>query len=728
MQIPIRSAEGCSDGVRVAQVTTAGDAIQFRPRARLLRTIGADLISSDHVALVELVKNAFDADASTVVVRFADDEDDARLEVIDDGSGMSAKTARGTWAEIATPHRLKETVTPGGRRVLGAKGVGRFAAAKLGTALELVSREEDATREVVLTVDWSLFADDDAYLDEIPITLRSRKPDVFGDAGYAAEVWTAHGMDPAEHGTLLRLTELTSQWTEEEVRDLRLHLSRMVAPAAVRGEPFQVILDLPERLSEHGGTVGPPEELTNSPYELEIDVLSDGQYTGHVRVPGKRKEAVHGRLGPPKVAIVDGALPCGPFRLQVQVWDRDRESMEAQSGKLTRSAFSKLLDAASGVSVYRDGFRVLPYGEPKDDWLRLDARRVNSPTLRLSNNQIIGQVHITADDNPGLRDQTNREGLIAGPELDSLVSAIRELLSVVEERRYRQRRDPVKRARRTMWGDIHLSDVAAAVRERHPQDTKLIALVERREQAMQRNVERVQDVLARYTRLATIGRLVDEIVHDGVTAVGHIRAEVERFVKDSRKASLDCEEKLARAIATADQVERQRDVLSILFRRIAPFGGRRRGRPRTIELGETIENIVELIHSRAEKAGVRIDIVGPEIEVTLDPVEVQEVVYNLLDNAIYWLGGVPEGQREIQVETARLADDAVTVTVSDTGPGVPDEIRDDIFEPYFSRRDEGSGLGLSIAGAIVADYYDGGLELMDTERGASFRATFRRRT
>ena len=74
-----------------------------------------------------------------------------------------------------------------------------------------------------------------------------------------------------------------------------------------------------------------------------------------------------------------------------------------------------MLDNGAGISIYRDGFRVLPYGEPDDDWLRLDMRRVQNPTLRLSNNQVLGYVLISSEGNPKLRDQSNREGSLRAP-------------------------------------------------------------------------------------------------------------------------------------------------------------------------------------------------------------------------------------------------------------------------------------------------------------------------
>src|SRR3989454_10644129 len=86
----------------------------------------------------------------------------------------------------------------------------------------------------------------------------------------------------------------------------------------------------------------------------------------------------------------------------------------------------------SGVNVYRDGFRIWPYGEPHDDWLRLDQRRVNNPVVRLSNNQVVGFVEISRDRNPELHDQTNREGLLHNEAFEDLRRFIHLVLEIVE--------------------------------------------------------------------------------------------------------------------------------------------------------------------------------------------------------------------------------------------------------------------------------------------------------
>ena len=159
-------------------------------------TLGRELISSESVALVELVKNSYDADATRVVVTISGDIDESGaivaesgcIRVIDDGHGMDEHRMLDAWLEPATAFRRQRRSMAGGRRVLGEKGVGRFASAKLGDRLELVSKTQGG-EEVNLKLDWRDFRDDDKYLEDVELYLRVGSTAVFAPDGEAEAVW-----------------------------------------------------------------------------------------------------------------------------------------------------------------------------------------------------------------------------------------------------------------------------------------------------------------------------------------------------------------------------------------------------------------------------------------------------------------------------------------------------------------------------------------------------------
>jgi hypothetical protein len=156
---------------------------------------------------------------------------------------------------------------------------------------------------------------------------------------------------------------------------------------------------------------------------------------------------------------------CGPFQVEIRAWDRDREGLEpiAVRESMAISQIRKALDAYCGVSIYRDGFRVHPYGEHGNDWLNLDLRSRQNPVRNLANNQIIAAVRISREGNPHHRDRSTREGLVQNAAYEGLFDWFRRIITVLEEQRnqVRPRQKPGSRADQL----FEAFDLAPAVKE-----------------------------------------------------------------------------------------------------------------------------------------------------------------------------------------------------------------------------------------------------------------------
>ena len=146
-----------------------------RAKARLISLIGDELISDEPVALVELVKNAYDADATNVSVRFEGSTPGRPTQVFieDNGIGMDLSTVLSAWMEPATTSKRKHSHSPGGRPFQGAKGIGRFATARLAESLLLETKAAHSDQAISLLLDWGVF-DDESYLDEITVDYETR--------------------------------------------------------------------------------------------------------------------------------------------------------------------------------------------------------------------------------------------------------------------------------------------------------------------------------------------------------------------------------------------------------------------------------------------------------------------------------------------------------------------------------------------------------------------------
>lgn len=710
---------------------------RLRPRARIMRTLGDELISSEAVALIELVKNAYDADATRVIVRFQEplERGQGGIDVIDDGHGMTRDTILGTFLEPATSfrrdHRRSEEFQ---RIVTGEKGIGRFAVSRLADELELVSRRPGAPTETHVLFDWSAFDNPDAYLDEVDVAWESVEPQEITPSGIAQDLWSDHTQPPIERlnrGTCLRMTRLRSRWGRAELEALRTRLSRLISPFLFEQQlgskgSFSIVLEAPSAFPDLRGPVEPSEALQQPHYSLRGNVDADGNYDITLKIRDQL-EPISRRA---RIPFEDHKPTTGPFTVEFRVWDRDRTSLEelgTSYGQVRND-----LDQAAGVNVYRDGFRVLPYGEPGDDWLGLDRRRVQNPTLRLSNNQVVGYVLVSSDANPDLRDQTNREGLLRNAAFEDLVRSLRELVGELEQARYASRPRPGASQRPGQGGLFSAFDLAP-VREyvvtRYPKDAALAELVSNAERSMEQSVTRVQEVVARYRRLATLGELIDKVLHDGRTPLAKIGNEAVLGLRDiERRGRRECEDLVERLRNRLDQVHGQHDVLATVFRRIEPFGGRKRGRPSQLVLEGVIADSFGVLTSDIERIGATVTLPETTTQVTVDRAELQEIIVNLLDNSLHWLTHVPRSKRKIEVTVDRDTD-GVHILFSDSGPGVRDDARNHIFDPYYSTKPDGIGLGLNIAGEIVDEYYGGQLQLLDSGPlpGATFRVTLRRR-
>jgi signal transduction histidine kinase len=689
----------------------------LRPRARLVKTIGEELISNDIVAIIELVKNSYDANASVIEINFHGRvieviegkktkkvliRQGSSIIISDDGIGMNLDTVKSAWMEPATINKKNTKRSAGDkRRYTGEKGIGRFASAKLATSLKMITRPSD-DNEIVVDFNWSDFSDDKKYLDEVKCSWEVRTP---------KEIKTS--------GTTLKLIELNSDWDEEKFRELRIALSRLINPVSPITD-FLMDIQLPKELSDFSGWVTAPESLNKPDYYIKGSIDSEGKpdVKYFSKKTGKEevliiKESDFVLREPVRKPVI------GAFTFEFRAWNRDVAETKSALKNIKRD-----LDELGGISIYRDDFRVLPYGEKKNDWLRLDLRRVNNPTMRLSNNQIVGYVSVGLDENPDLKDQSNREGIVESQAFTDLKEMIKNILNQVEQKRYeeRPRESDEEQGQQGLFDSFSIAPVAELIQTKLANDKEALAIIAKTETAIQQGVKKIQDVLARYRRLSTLGLLIDVILHDGNNFLATIDSEVHLLSKEVAKKDSN-----PNAVKEhIKNINEGRKVLAQLFKRIEPFGGRKRGRPKDIIIEDAIANVFALYKNELQKVHITYTLPTSKNEVRIDDGELQMIFVNLLQNSLYWLETI-SSERKIEVLIERT-DNELSVIFSDNGPGIKEEHQQIIFDPYFTTRPDGIGLGLTIVGELVTEY-DGDFTLIDNGPldGASFKITFRRR-
>lgn len=655
---------------------------RIRPRARLLRTIGAELISSEVVAVIELVRNSYDADATLVQLVFNDPEnpESATLEIRDNGHGMIREILLGPWLEPATDHKGREgggatggERSPEGRRRLGSKGVGRFAAQRLGTELELRTRGEGSITELSAWFDWSAL-EEGAYLDEVRIPWREHQPTHIED-----------------HGTHLRISNLRNRWTPDRFEKLKLGLSRLISPTI--DEDFRIEITINGAHEK----IRPAVDLDEAMYSVEGEVEEGGHCTlRYADLNGDQEVWERSVLWP-----ADSEETCGPFSFRIAAWDLDsgalRHFLKVSRKDIGLRDFRRVIRDHSGITLYRDGFRILPYGEPDNDWLRLDRRRVNNPTMRLSNNQILGTIQLSADDNPHLRDQTNREGLVSNEAYAHLQEVALELLGYLETRRFAARRAmDMDWQRRTSnlpslesEDEGELDSLLAGLHNGGGTDKERVEAIRR---AFNDLREASADTVRHYAGLATSGQLAKLVFRQLTHPIRQARSELDLALEEAERPSpspedlQDLQASLRFTLQHFRTMEKRIEKLDPLA-----IGGRGR-RVTDIALGAALWDVLEAFEDEFDRHAVALDFQAePEVTVRTNREIAQQVLANLLDNALFW---ALQGEAKTPVVIVRLT--PCGFSISDSGPGIPQRLRPVIFEPHFTTRDGAHGLGLTL--------------------------------
>jgi hypothetical protein len=686
----------------------------MRARARLISLIGDELISDEPVAVVELVKNAYDADAKSVRVAFsgADTLDPDTLTVADDGCGMTLQTVLGAWLEPGTVLKKRQECSPGGRLYQGAKGIGRFAAARLAQSLYMETRSRDEEEGVTVLLEWGKF-NDESYLDEVSIDYEVRPlPDL-------------------KHGTALTLINLHARkhWTEEDFKSLHNRLSRLMSPfqnevGTAEVSDFEIDLQVPAFPALTGKVE--PHRLTREPkYRLKGTLSNNGLFIGSLEIDGKHamvfKDVPLGDKGE--------TVACGAFEVEIRAWDRDRPGLTPYMMKfdLSISALRSVLDNYSGVSVYRDGFRVHPYGERGLDWLSLDTRSRQNPTLRLANNQVIAAIRISRDSNRELIDRTTREGFVHNQSYEALQKWFIRILALLEQERYavRPREEGKPQEISTLFEPFDMSEVVKEADQQLGKKHPVAALVRRKDVDIREGVQRLQEHYSRLLMAAGLGQLVDVVIHEIGAPLGRTNralTELEKAIVKMWGGPLDEEtaEHFTTVRAWLEQIYNLRE-------RLIPKSAGRRGRTSSFSVQEEIQGNLELYTSLLAKQNVTVLRNWPNepVIVHMSRSNLGQIIANLLDNSIYWLtryhGDAKGGKIEIHLTQLK---DGFRILFADDGPGIPREDQGRIFDAEFSRKPNGMGLGLFIARQVIEMY--GKLLYRDDGplSGACFEASF----
>jgi signal transduction histidine kinase len=698
--------------------------LTFKSQARIVRTLGDRLISGEVAAILELVKNAYDADAKSCYIEINPEKN--VLIIKDDGQGMSLSDVQSKWAELGTDNKFRNSVSNAGRKVLGDKGIGRLAAAKLGRYLEINSTTQNKGKLdsiVIGGIDWDAFSEkNNAYIDDIKFHVEDFK------GGEAT-------------GTTLTISELTQVWNQEKIETLIRELRKFMSPISQDDNDFEIFLNLDAFTKDSAGFDGSDlvngrattvssvkrgEETARNKIE-PFPLLDASDYTFEAsyysnKLSGKLK------INDTKVdheieVVLDDSINLGEGLIQLSIFDRDADSVRntfVQAGiyseddkkKFSLREARRALDDLSGIAIYRNNFRIRPYGDKDADWLSLDKRRVQNPSKHLEQAQISGLILVDSVEKSGLIERSSREGFEHNDQYNNfkqlLISALNEIevLRFAHNSRIGKNRkkpgDDVKSAFTTLSEQVDLKKISGfyddVAEEKRGKFQKTVNNYKNRLDHLIQIIQERQSILE---ARSTLGFIAADIVHEArhpTSVIGTDLILLSDQVKDNWQddISKNVSEVLLQSFKQdLEQVES----LEFLFDKLDPLTKARSKKPSEFSVYEVIKKSLLVHQKKARDFSIKIQHDQPEKDHKMNGFEddLSPAIINLVDNALYW-----HKQRAIKKPFIKISyiedhSGALVISVEDNAGGISEKYKDAIFNVGFTTKENGSGLGLSIA-------------------------------
>jgi len=735
----------------------------IRPAARHILTIGRDLIKDSYAALVELVKNSYDADATNVAITFSTFETNdsgkkekhLNIKVEDNGHGMDFETVTTKWLVPSTDDKLVRKYSPKNRLMQGRKGIGRYAAAILGD--EMLMETVKDNKKTSMLVNWKNF-EEEKYLEDVELLVET------------IETSESSGTTVEVTGNSERIAE----WTQDEIELLLKELRKLLSPFAeddsfgikvifedfcvekydnreIIIEPFPIIGLFDYRLS---GTIlrkRIDDVENNFPVSKSklVHVKKNKSFDDYIIIADLTYENKSAKGIPSEriVEIIDveDELYTGKVEFDFRVFDRDREAIEnlierGLKSHETDSYLGKreavhLLDEICGVGIYRGGFRIRPHGDPGYDWLELDKQRVQDPSHKIGSNQIAGFITIEQEEISHLEEKSARDGLKENKYYEAFRECIKACLSIVEQKRYAFRvktgrgRKHVKIEKELQrvfdLGKLDNKIRRSLKRLQTPKKEieRISEIINKESYQKTKLVERLRETVALYQGQVTLGKIIMVVMHEGRKPLSffknqiplmeeHIEHLQKRYDKDYFILVLD----------NLEGIKSQEDLLVHLFDKLDPLAVRKRAKKQNFRLHKVLEDVRKLFENELSNKSIQFNIKCCD-SITLEGLkhDFYVVLTNLVENSIYWLSSRNSVRNKVEILAFNDNGDLI-IDYKDNGPGISKEyIKNQlIFEPGFSTKPSGTGLGLAIAGEAL-QRNNGKIKAIYSDKGAYFR-------
>jgi signal transduction histidine kinase len=747
--------------------------IPFTVSARTARLIGQENFANAEGAIIELVKNSYDADASVCII-IIDPVNDS-IRILDNGDGMTESIIRTHWMTIGTDDKKINFKTKS-RVKTGAKGIGRFALDRLGRSSSMVTKTLESD-SLAWNVDWNQFENSGAVISDIKATLLINEIDFWSEI---IEIQNFSGLrEPIidywkeQKGTLISVDKLKDTWDEKATQSLYSNLEILVPPLDTN--IFQIFVYSTLEPSKYGQVI--PTICEDYDYKVTANINEDQSvmikvFRNELNIGDLRRISFFekSKLNQPqykleafekgdfeistnleslvagfkKIDVNNNLSKIGPFTFSFYYMKRGGgQEKDEDIGKYPYKSVNynyrtTWLDKFGGIKIFRDFFRVRPYGEPKSssfDWLDLGKRALSNPTVtrpgyKVRPQQTYGVVNISRIDNINFEDKSSREGLQENDTFTLFKEILKEIIGFFENDRnqimmtlkkiYDER---TKKERAKSFAEEKAKTKSTSTED----EKKLLEAIDAYKDEIT-DLEEEQKILR---VLASAGLIVTSFAHefknhaDSILPRTHELKEVLKRVIDESK--LNELETFFNPYTMLDDMRNQ-DTRLKSWLDFAILSVRKDKRTSKIinmvNYIDSLERIWSPLLSRRNiilKIDRRnfIDVRFKGHEIDLDG-----IFNNLIVNSVDAFKRADSGStREIKINFSMNFSDSLGISYiyEDSGPGLLEEILEPnvIFQPFYTtKRDEktgekvGTGLGMWIVKSTI-DEYNGDVEIIN---------------
>jgi len=693
--------------------------VRFSVDSGVIDRLGKELVARHETAVSELVKNAYDADASLASLQFLNvDFEGGTLIIDDDGTGMTRDQLINGFMRISSTSKIHEPISPVyGRSRAGKKGIGRFSTQRLGNKLTIITQTKESETALKIVVDWTKYLMDD---------------DLFNISNKIEEI-----PKEKEQGTTLIIEALREWWSEAMIKRVYRYSIDVVQPFPISNVKNDSKKDPGFKIycSKDGYEIASQQSMIYEHAVAEIDGFLDEEGKGfwtikHSRIPNTDTDRPQLISKDDKEVNIEFKYLKG-VRLRAYYYVFNVGLIPKQSESFIRG----IAEEYGGIRLYRNGFRILPYGEPQNDWLGLDESVRKRKILTVhGNNNFFGFVEISGDNN-NFQELSSREGLFNNEAYEELITFAYKAIGSAVSRIAAERGIKVTTGQKD-WEPKYTRDPKLAVRQTADELDKIADELERdflksapprnkleseekpieiddlriHAENLRQAIDNIEEInMVRV--LAGLGLVIGEFTHEIMNYLGVFDIDTKHILEHLDRAS----EEYERAIRLR-RTFKSFNVYASYFDETISQNVNQELQP--IEIRDVIKPFIKTIKPDRERNNIEMtsEFNGYDLfTCKMHTSEWASILFNLYSNSKKAIKRAKKDKGEILVN-ARKENGSIVVEFIDNGDGIPLENREKIFNAFFttsspkghkaSSNDEltGTGLGLKIVRDIVESY------------------------